>query len=199
MREIIVAPWVLAFVAAAGCSRQESAWQHAERERSAAAYEEYLERFPAGAHAGQARAGLLELQEAAAWARAERLHTPESWQRYLAEWPGGAHAAEAREALVAFIPPAPRPAPAGAGFEIQLGAWSDEAAARAALAGWAGRQADLGGLVPRLVAPERDGPAVWRLRAGPFDEAAARVVCEDLRSSGADCVPVAAGSAGAPP
>lgn len=200
MRESIIAPLILAVIVAAGCSRQETAWQQAEREATVAAYQEYLDRFPAGAHAAEARAGLLELHEAAAWSRAERLHTPESWQRYLAEWPDGAHAAVAREALVEFIPPMPPSAgPDGAGFEIQLGAWSDEAAARAALAAWAGRQADLGGLEPRVVAPLRGGPAVWRLRAGPFAEAAARVICEDLESSGADCVPVAAGSASQPP
>jgi hypothetical protein len=197
MRGIIVAPFVIAACVTAGCSRQESAWQDAARRNTPAAYQEYLDRYPRGAHAADARAGIVTAQEAAAWARAERLETPEAWQRYLADWPQGAHAPIARRSLVEFIPPPPA---APGGFEIQLGAWSDEASARTALAGWAGRQADLGGQVPRVDGPKPGAPPVWRLRAGPYDEAAARVVCDDLKSAGVDCVAVAAGSAGdAPP
>jgi hypothetical protein len=189
---------MIAVVAVAGCSRQESAWQEAARRNTPAAYQQYLDRYPAGAHAADARTGIVAAREAAAWTRAERLGTPEAWQRYLAEWPQGAHAAIARKSLIEFAPP--RPAAPPAGYEIQLGAWTDEASARAALAGWAGRQADLGGQVPRIDNPPPGGPAVWRLRAGPYDKAAARVVCDDLRSAGVDCVPVASGSAGnAPP
>ena len=182
---------------AAGCSRQESAWQDAARRNTPAAYQAYLDRYPGGAHASDARAGIVAAREAAAWARAERLRTPEAWQRYLADWPDGAHAAIARRSLVEFIPPPPATAPGG--YEIQLGAWSDEASARAALAGWAGRQADLGGQVPRIDGPAPGAAPVWRLRSGPYDEAAARVVCEDLKSAGVDCVAVAAGSAGDSP
>lgn len=193
MRGIIVAPLLVAACIAAGCSRQESAWQAAARRNTPAAYQEYLDRYPGGAHAADAREGIVAAREAAAWARAERLETPEAWQRYLAEWPEGAHAAIARQSIVEFIPP---PAAAPGGYEIQLGAWVDEASARAALAGWAGRQADLGGQVPRIDGPTPGAAPVWRLRAGPYDEAAARVVCEDLKSAGVDCVAVGAGSAG---
>ena len=182
---------MIAACVAAACSRQESAWQDAARRNTPAAYQAYLERYPRGAHAADAHAGIAAAREAGAWARAERLETPEAWQRYLAEWPEGAHAPLARRSLVEFIPPPPAPAPGG--YEIQLGAWADEGAARAAHAGWAGRQADLGGQVPRIEGPEPGAPAVWRLRAGPYDEAAARVVCEDLESAGVDCVALAAG------
>jgi hypothetical protein len=197
MRGIIVAPLLIAACIAAGCSRQDAAWQEAARQNTPAAYQAYLDRYPGGAHAADARAGIVTAREAAAWARAERLKTPEAWQRYLAEWPDGAHAPIARRSLTEFIPPA---APAPGKFEIQLGAWSDEASARAALAGWSGRQADLGGQVARIDGPKPGAAPVWRLRSGPYDEAAARVVCEDLKSAGVDCVAVAAGSAGdAPP
>lgn len=159
------------------------------------AYEAFIERYPAGAQARQARAALDALHESETWRRAERLGTPEAWQRYLDRWPDGAHAALARQLLVNFIPPAP-PTPASAAaeaaYEIQLGAWLDEATAREALFAWQGaRAAELEGAEPRLVAPPAEGPALWRLRAGPFEETYARGLCGRLKAAGTDCVPVA--------
>jgi hypothetical protein len=203
MRGIIVVSCLAAF-AVAGCGREESAWEEARRANTVAAYEGYMERHPAGAHAAQARAGIRALEDDAAWARAERIGTPEAWQRYLAGRPSGRHAELARRMLVDFIPPAPSPpapSPPGAVFELQLGAWRDEAAARAALEGWRdGRSALLEGQPLRLMAPFGDGPPLWRLRAGPLPESAARALCERIRAGGADCAPALAVSAGdAPP
>jgi SPOR domain len=203
MRGIIVASTLLAACVATGCSRREAAWQDARREDSVPAYEAYLAKFPSGAHAAEARAALDGARETEAWSRAMRLGTPEAWQRYLAGWPDGRYAALARRLLVDFIPPAP-PVPASAGtpaaFDVQLGAWLDESMARAALAGWLGpRKAALEGVAPRLDAPPAGGPALWRLRAGPLDERAARALCGRLKASGVDCVPVAASAGDAPP
>ena len=202
MRGIIVASWILAVFATAACSRQESGWENARRVDSIAAYQEYLQNFPAGSHAAEARAELLQLREAEAWARAERLRTPEAWQRYLGDWPEGRHAGLARRLLLEFMPPAMPASSAAAGaFEIQLGAYSDEAAARADL----GRllrehAADLDGLQAHVAIPGDAEPALWRLRAGPLDETRARELCEKLKASGVDCVPAGAESAGeAPP
>jgi hypothetical protein len=191
---------MLAALASAACSRQESAWQEARREDTVAAYEGYVARFPASAHAGEARAAILALRETETWARAERLGTPEAWQRYLADWPDGPHAALARQMLIDFLPPAPTApvAPSGS-FDVQLGAWQAEESARAALASWQGRRADLlEGNKLRLVAPDGPGPALWRLRAGPFEEAPARALCDRIRAAGTDCVPAVAMSAGDP-
>lgn len=188
-----------------GCDRRESAWRDARQEDSPAAYRSYLERYPTGAHAAEARAALEARREADEWARAERIGTPEAWQRYLAGWPDGRHAGEARRLLVAFIPPpaAPPPLPArdpvhpvatDSGrivFEIQLGAWSDEALARAGFESFIGAHAaGLGGAALRLAGPGEVGDALWRLRAGPFDEATARERCEGLAAAGVSCVPV---------
>jgi len=189
----------------AGCSRQEAGWEDAARENSIAAYEQYLESFPAGAHAGDARAKILELREQEAWARANRLRTPEAWQRYLGEWPEGRHAALARRQLAAFMPPAAPAAPSAppdqGGFAVQLGAYSSEASARAALDRLVrAHSSELAGLRARVLEPLEPERALWRLRAGPLDEASARKLCDKLKSQGADCMPVAELSAGqAPP
>jgi hypothetical protein len=204
MRRIIVVTCVLAASIVAACDRRESAWRDARREDSPESYRDYLDRYPAGAHAAEARAALESHREDEAWARAERLGTPEAWQRYLAGWPDGRHAVEARRMLIAFIPPpsAPRPesAPpaaeaavdAAAGFEIQLGAWSEEALARAGFDRFIGAHADaLAGAELRLAGPGESGDALWRLRAGPLDEAAARARCRELTAAGVSCVPIA--------
>jgi hypothetical protein len=210
MRGIIVTSCLAAALACTACSRQESAWEAARRDNSPAAYADYAARFPAGAHAADARAAIRALGDDEAWARAERIGTPEAWQRYLADWPDGRHLALARQMLVDFIPPAapgppaiPEPSAAAflpGAFEIQLGAWRDESTAREALASW---QAERAGLLEghgaRLVAPFGDGPALWRLRTSPLDGAGARALCERIRAAGTDCIPAAAVSAGDPP
>ena len=171
------------------------------------AYADYMARFPAGVHAAEARAAIRLLQDDEAWARAERIGTPEAWQRYLADWPGGRHGVLAQQMLVGFIPPEPPAVPAPAPpliespgtYEIQLGAWRDEATARGALASWQGeRGALLEGHAARLVAPFGEGPALWRLRTAPLPEPEARALCERIRGAGPDCAPAVAISAGDP-
>jgi len=191
--------WILAACAVSACSRQEAGWQDAARENSITAYQQYLEQYPAGAHAADARARVARLQEEEAWARANRLKTPEAWQRYLGEWPDGHHAPLARRQLVAFIP-ADTP-PARDGFAVQLGAYSNEAAARANLARLAREHAgELAGLQLMVLAPQDLETDVWRLRTSPLAEDPARELCDRLRAGGVDCVPVAGSSAGqAPP
>lgn len=186
------APWIvaaaLAALAAAGCSRQEARWQEAARADSVAAYEEYLAGFPAGAHAAEAKARILELREGRDWSKAERLRTPEAWQAYLAEWPAGRHADAAREQLARYVPAA---AP-DAGWSVQLGAFSTERAAQSAGARLSESQAGALAAQPlRILAPQDDPGGVWRLRTGPMAEADARALCAQLKERGADCLPVA--------
>jgi hypothetical protein len=190
--------WILAACAVSACSRQETGWTEASRKDSIAAYQRYLEQFPAGTHAADARARVVILQEDEAWTRANRLKTPEAWQRYLGEWPEGRYAAFARRQLVAFTPV--NAAPVRDGFAVQLGAWSNEAAAQANLARFAREHArELAGLQLLVVSPQDPATDVWRLRTSPLAENAARELCEKLREAGVDCVPVVAGSAGQPP
>jgi cell division septation protein DedD len=95
----------------AGCSRQEAAWRSADSAGTVAAYETYLESYPAGTHAATARVRAAALREAREWSHAERLGTPESYQRYLAAYPDGQHAATARDRLAVFMqPPVRQPA-----------------------------------------------------------------------------------------
>ena len=190
--------WILAALIAAACSRQESGWERARREDSLAAYEDYLARFPAGPHTGEARAALDGIHDTEAWSRAERLATPEAWQRYLGEFPDGRHAAGARQRLIDFIPPGPQHVDGL--YVVQLGAYSTEAAARADLARAAVVHADtLAGTGLRVIAPRGPVDSIWRLRTVALVEAPARDLCARLRTGGVDCVPLPDDSAGDPP
>ena len=172
------------------CSRQESGWSAARGADSVPAYETYLEHFPAGAHAEEARARIRELHEEREWARANQLQTPEGWQRYLGAFPEGRYAAEARERLSDFV--LARALPGERAYMVQLGAYSSEAAAQADLARLSRENADLlGNLKMQIQPPANGAPALWRLRAGPLAEAAARRICVELESRAADCVPAA--------
>jgi len=199
LRSQWIVVWIIAAGVLAACSRQESGWRSAAAEDSVAAYARYLEDFPAGAHASEARARVAELMEQEAWSRANRLQTPEAWQRYLGEWPDGRHAQAARRQLALFVPvgvPA-----AGAAWSVQLGAYSSEAPARTALARHAREYAgELSGVRLVIRAPDDGATDVWRLRTTPLAEAAARELCGKLRERAVDCVPVVDESAGhAPP
>ena len=199
MRSQWIVVWIIAAGVLAACSRQESSWRSAAAEDSVAAYERYLADFPAGSHASIARARLAELMEQEAWSRANRLQTPEAWQRYLGEWPDGRHAPAARRQLTQF---APNGAPAdGAPWSVQLGAYSSEAAAHAALARHARERAgELSGVRLVIRAPYGVATDVWRLRTTPLPEAAARELCGKLRERDVDCVPLVDESTGhAPP
>ncbi len=180
------------------CSRQESGWEQARREDSFAAYEAYLVRYPAGPHAGEARAALEGMHDAEAWSRAERLATPEAWQRYLGEFPDGRHAPEARQRLIDFIPPGPKPADGH--YVVQLGAYSTEASARADLVRSTVEHAGtLSGTGLRIIAPREPADSIWRLRTDALAEDPARDLCARLRSGGVDCVPLPDDSAGDTP
>ena len=180
--------WIACACALAACSRQEVGWRNARGEDSVLAYETYLEQFPVGPHADEARARIRELHEEREWARANQLQTPEGWQRYLGAYPEGRYAGAARERLSDFVlaraPSGERP------YELQLGAYSSEAAARADLARLAREHADLlGDLKLRILPPTGAAPPLWRLRTGPLAEAAARRICADFESRAVDCVP----------
>ena len=186
--------WIVLCIACAfalaACSRQEAGWRDARGEDSVLAYETYLEHFPAGAHSDEARARIRELHEEREWARANRLQTPEGWQRYLGAYPEGRYAAPARERLSDFVlaraPTGDRP------YAVQLGAYSSEAAARTDLARLSRDHADLlGDLRLHIEPPAAGASPLWRLRAGPLAETAARRICVDLESRAVDCVPTA--------
>jgi len=182
--------WIACVIAIAACSRQETGWRDARGEDSVPAYETYLEHFPAGAHAREARARIRELHEEHEWDRASQLQTPEGWQRYLGAYPEGRYAATARERLSDFVraktPAGDRP------YSVQLGAYSSEAAAATDLARLSQDHADLlGALKPRIESPGAGASLLWRLRAGPLPETAARRICADLQVRAVDCVPMA--------
>ncbi len=88
---------------------------------------------------------------------------------------------------------APAPAPtavahSGGGWQVQLGAFSSEAAAASAWSALSGKASGLRGLSPSY---ERAG-AIVRLRAsGIADKAGAARACASAKSAGAACFPVA--------
>jgi hypothetical protein len=208
----IVACLLVPLLAAPGCSRQESAWRSSRAQDSVAAYEAYLQDYPAGGHASEAQARLGELREQQEWERALRFNTPEAFQRYLSGYPEGRYAADARNKLSDFLlarAPDDSPVPAASAspeppaggtliaaaaatgdYRVQLGAFrGGEAVARRAWAQLGQKHGDLlGSLTPRIDVIVRDGHDLWRLQAGPISEALGREVCASLKTRGEACV-----------
>jgi hypothetical protein len=97
--------------------------------------------------------------------------------------------------------PAPVPAAPAAGsfraaatgkVQVQLGALATEDAAKTEWDRLVARIPDLGAFQPRIIRLDREGqPTLWRLRTGGFaDLAAARSLCEAVRTRGGNCVPL---------
>ncbi len=191
MRGQCILAWLMCGCLLAACSRQETGWREARGENSVLAYEHYLEQFPAGAHAAEARARIGELREESEWVRANQLGTPEAFQRYLGAYPDGRHAAAARDRLSDFVlARAPPSEPAARTFTAQFGAFSKEAAARSLLARLARDHADLlQGMELRIQPPAAGTRDPWRLRTRPLDEAAVRGLCARFEARDIDCVP----------
>lgn len=85
--------------------------------------------------------------------------------------------------------PAPKPKPVvGKGWRVQLGAFSEDAKAKANWSQLKGRISGLGGLQPYLVKAAN----ITRLQAGPLaSRADAERVCRSAQASGQGCFPVA--------
>ncbi|CAN5135838.1 hypothetical protein BH24PSE2_BH24PSE2_04290 [soil metagenome] len=90
---------MLAVVLVVGCDRQPQAWEDASTDDTVAAYDAYLEDYPDGEHAAEARARRDMLAESQAWNKAQSADTPEAYETYLENHASGPHAAEARERL----------------------------------------------------------------------------------------------------
>ncbi|WP_178130840.1 bifunctional serine/threonine-protein kinase/formylglycine-generating enzyme family protein [Reyranella sp. CPCC 100927] len=79
----------------------EKAWAQAKAANTAAAYQDYMNRYPTGSHAAEARQAIATLEqqnkgEEDAWAQARGINTDAGYRAYLDRYPAGRFAADAR-------------------------------------------------------------------------------------------------------
>ncbi|RDV06509.1 SPOR domain-containing protein [Sphingorhabdus pulchriflava] len=104
--------------------------------------------------------------------------------------PAKAKAVEAAPASPGAAPAKTGPAPAGSGF-VQLGAFSDAAAADQAWAAMGKRFGFLSGLNRRIAeGASEGGRKVYRLQAVTANPAAAQQLCAKLKAAGENCMVV---------
>jgi cell division protein FtsN len=85
-------------------------------------------------------------------------------------------------------PPAPREAPAGGGFMVQLGAPGSEAEARTTFAALQRRYGQaLAGETPVIRRADVGGRTVYRLRIGPYSRSDAAEKCQAIQAAGGQC------------
>ena len=77
----------------------------------------------------------------------------------------------------------------GHNWTIQIGAYADQALARAELASYALKAKDVVGQAARIVAPitNANGHTLYRARFGLYAEREARQVCDQLTQRGQTC------------
>jgi hypothetical protein len=204
-------------LALSACSREKSDWRSAQAADTAESYEQFVAAHPDSSLVATARERLVQLAEEKDWRNAAGLDTPAAYQQFLAQYPNGKWAREAQIRVENFalsaagssaaaapapaagaagegasVPEAPPvSAAAGAGFGVQLGAFSS---AERANSEWKKLQAEaagtLDGLEPRVVVGESAGKTIYRLQAEVRDEAQARAICGGLKVANKPCVPV---------
>lgn len=91
--------WVLplvAFLALAACSRQQSDWEKTRAANTTDAYEVFLKKYPSGEFSAQAQARVKELYEERDWQKARDTDTADAYQAFLKQYPEGRYTEEAR-------------------------------------------------------------------------------------------------------
>lgn len=86
----------------AACSKEPAAWSMAEADASQQAFETYLQQYPDGRHAGDARAKLTKMAADSRWDALQAEPSIESLQAFIAAFPDDARNGEARNELVAL-------------------------------------------------------------------------------------------------
>lgn len=87
MKKLAVITVCLAFlVAVAGCSSETKEWEKASELGTVSAYQAFLDKHPDGEFAEQARAVLMELQEAADWDAAVAAGDTTRWLDFIEKW-----------------------------------------------------------------------------------------------------------------
>ena len=99
MTRLLVCLLLVCLVSA--CSRHDALWEEARDEDSIAAYEAYLERYPDGPRAQQARSRARTLQVEQAWRDARERDSRSAYKAFLDSWPDSEFADEARSRIEA--------------------------------------------------------------------------------------------------
>ena len=76
----------------------DAAWVKALEKDTLAGYREYLEAFPEGKHADDAKAEIAAYDDKA-WARAQERDTIAGYEEYIKEWPEGQYVEQARDRI----------------------------------------------------------------------------------------------------
>lgn len=90
---------ILAAAALTACSSPNAAWNQASSKNTVAAYQNFIQHYPADPRVQQARNRIGTLKDAQAWSAAVSAGTVTAYQQYLQQYPDGAHAAGAQSAI----------------------------------------------------------------------------------------------------
>ena len=91
---------ILAGLMLGGCDSPDKSWQLAERDDTAAAYLEFMAKYPDGEKADRARARLEVLKAIRAWERAEFKADERSYQDFIEKFPNSEFTATAEQRIL---------------------------------------------------------------------------------------------------
>ncbi|HVS76365.1 MAG TPA: SPOR domain-containing protein, partial [Steroidobacteraceae bacterium] len=175
---------------------EEAAWQQATRANTAAAYQQYLAKYPGGSWSQEARIRMesLSLTRGTTGAGGAVPHGPEAvsgspsvgpaMPGSASSGPAGASPSGKRAATAASSTASGR-------STVQLGAFSSAGNANMAWSRLSSRfRPQLRGLTPRVVPVSVSGRRLYRLEVSVADRAAARRLCRQLAERSQGCLPL---------
>jgi hypothetical protein len=161
---------------------EQAAWQQATRADTAAAYRNYLAKYPNGSWSQDARIR-MESKSLAPPPQGGVAVTPDTNRQVAAPVSPGPARASPSSPVMSMA--------AGAGPAVQLGAFSSTANARSEWRRLAVRfQSQLGGLTPRIVPVTLSGRQLYRLEASVASQSAAHRLCQQLQHRSQGCLTV---------
>ena len=95
--EFLLVPALCCALVLTACNSADKDWATASNANTIAAYQKFLDKHAGDAHANEAKAYMLALQDDAAWNVAKNANSLDSYRQYLQAEPNGSHAQSARE------------------------------------------------------------------------------------------------------
>jgi hypothetical protein len=181
--------------------QEQADWRSAQQANSIESYQQFLQKHPDSSHADRARQSVANLQRQADWQNIQNSNDVQTLQAFADKYPGSPEAAQAQQQIQQLQAQAEQArkeaqqrkqqqAKPKGNYQVQLAAFTDQAAADKAMKNLQGRLKDVLGSTSLEVEPPPQGSNYYRLKTAPMSRQDANNLCQSLKDNGQDCLVV---------
>lgn len=177
--------------------QEQADWESAQQANSIEAYQQFLQKHPGSSHADRARQSVANLQRQADWQNVQSSDDVQALQAFADKYPGSPEAAQAQQQISQLQAQQAQKeaqqkkqqqAKAQGHYQVQLAAFTDQAAANKALKSLQDRLKDVLGSTSLQVEQPPQGSNYYRLKTAPMSKQDANKLCDALKKKGQDCL-----------